>query len=332
MEKNKSLKSFNTFGVHYTSASFINIASINELKAALLNNVFKNKFILGGGSNILFTKNIEGVCLHINIKGKKIIKESSSSVIVEVNAGEKWHNLVLWCIRNNFGGIENLALIPGNVGAAPIQNIGAYGVELKDVFISCNAIERSTGKIERFLFNDCNFKYRDSVFKNKLKDLYVITSVCLKLTKNIHYFKLDYAGLNKNLKGINLNLKNIAKAIMDIRKNKLPDPKKIGNCGSFFKNPIISINDFYLLTKKFNDIPFYNISGKLIKIPAAWMIEKIGLKGYRENDAGIHEKQALVIVNYGKSSGKELLKVANKVKLEVKKEFNIDLESEVNIF
>ena len=331
MEINKSLKLYNTFRVDCISDSFINITSTTNLKKALLSDSFRNKFILGGGSNLLLTKNIKDLCLHINIKGRKIIKETSKSIYLEINAGENWHKLVLWCVENNYGGIENLAYIPGNVGAAPIQNIGAYGVELQDVFSSCMLMEKKTGKIEKFTLNDCEFNYRDSVFKNKYKNKFVITSLCLKLSKKNHKFNLEYEGLRDEIENKDINLKNIFNAIIKIRKNKLPDPKKIGNCGSFFKNPIIPSYHFNLIQKKFINLPYFKISNNLFKIPAAWLIEKVGLKGFKKNEVGVHISQPLVLVNYGNASGKDILDLAHFVKNKIKKEFDIVLEFEVNI-
>ena len=331
MEINKSLRSYNTFGINSFSDYFLNISSTENLKKALLINSFENKFILGGGSNLLLTKNIKDLCLHINIKGKKIIKETSKSIYLEVNAGENWHELVLWCVENNYGGIENLAYIPGNIGAAPIQNIGAYGTELQDVFSSCMVMEKKTGEIEKFFSNDCEFDYRDSVFKNEYQNKFVITSLCLKLSKKAHEFNLEYEGILDEIGNKDINLKNIFNAVVKIRKSKLPDPKKIGNSGSFFKNPVITLNHFNLIKKKFVNIPCFKVSNKLVKIPAAWLIEKVGLKGIKKNEVGVHVSQPLVLVNYGNATGKEILELAYFVKNKIKKEFKIELEFEVNI-
>ncbi len=331
MEFNKSLKHYNTFNVNYLAHKYIPVNSLSELKK-IMNNLTDKIFILGGGSNILLTKNIKIPCIHINIKGIKIIKEKLDSIIIEVNSGENWHNFVMWCISNNFGGIENLALIPGKIGGAPIQNIGAYGVELKDVFIKCKGINKITGKIKEFDSDECNFKYRDSIFKNELKNQYIITSIFLKLTKNNHKFNIDYGVLKNKIKSDKLNLKKIANAVIKIRQSKLPDPKKIGNAGSFFKNPIVSKKHFENLSKKFKNIPSYFVNEKSVKIPAAWMIEQIGFKGYKEKDAGIHKNQPLVLVNYGNANGKDILKIAKKVRTKIKEDFKIELETEVTIY
>ena len=331
IKKNVSLKTFNTFKIDIISKGFISVKDFGELKEALENNNYKDYRILGGGSNILFTSNFDGLTIHIANKGVSIINESKKDVTIEICAGENWHDIVLWTLNNNLGGIENLSLIPGNVGAAPIQNIGAYGVELKDVFLCCEALNIKTKKIRKFYLDDCKFKYRSSIFKTKEKNNYVIMKVCLKLNKKPHKYITNYGEIKEVLKKKKLSIQNISKAIIKIRESKLPDIKKIGNAGSFFKNPIIELNHYKNLKNKFKDIPGYEALNNKIKIPAGWLIEQLGYKGLNIGDAGVYKKQALVLINNGKASGIDILNIAKKIKYDVNKEFNISLEFEVNI-
>ncbi len=334
IEKNISLKQYNTFGIEAFANEFISISSSDELIDTLKNNQNSNLFVIGGGSNMLLTKNIDALVIHINNKGKEIKKEEDNSVIVKAQAGENWHEFVLWSLNNDFGGIENLSLIPGNVGTAPIQNIGAYGVELKDVFHSCEAINIKTLERENFNLEQCKFGYRNSIFKNEAKGKYIITSVNFKLSKNNHQLHTNYGAITQELKSMNVEkptIQDISKAVIAIRESKLPDPKKIGNSGSFFKNPVISITDFKMLKKNFPEIPSYNVSDKEIKVPAGWLIEKAGFKGKTFKNYGVHKNQALVLVNYGNANGIDIYNFSVLIQKTIKRLFNIDLEREVNV-
>jgi len=334
VKENVSLKKFNTFGIDTNANRYVNITNENDLKNILISEVSKPKFILGGGSNMLLTKDIDALVLHINLKGITILKETTDYVIVEAKAGENWHDFVLWCIENNLGGVENLSLIPGNVGTAPIQNIGAYGVELKDVFHSCKAIHVNTQEVKTFSKSDCQFGYRESIFKQELKGEYIITSVYFKLTKNNHKLNVDYGAIISELEHLKIKtptIKNISDVIINIRQSKLPNPKEIGNSGSFFKNPVISKLQFEKLKKDFPTVPHYIISESEIKVPAGWLIETAGFKGKRFGDYGVHNKQALVLVNYGEASGKDIYKLAKLIQKTILRLFHINIETEVNI-
>ena len=329
---NFSLKNYNTFNIDVKSDKFISINSEDQLINFL--SQYKNEeniFVLGGGSNVLFSKDYKGTIVHISIKGKKIIEELDDSIIIEVNSGENWHEFVKWSIENNYGGIENLSLIPGNVGAAPIQNIGAYGVELKDVFDSCRVLSIDSKKIQHYNKDECQFDYRTSVFKSKPKNKYIILSIRLKLTKEPHSYNLSYDSLKDRFKGKEINLSNISEEIIKIRESKLPDPKKIGNCGSFFKNPFIDSMKLDKLLEKYPELPYHKSHNGLYKIPAAWLIEKMGFKEKNLGDAGVYINQPLVVVNNGNASGSDILNFTNSIKKSVQEEFNINLEEEVNI-
>jgi len=255
-------------------------------------------------------------------------------VLLEVAGGENWHEFVIYAIDNDLGGVENLSLIPGNVGTSPIQNIGAYGVELKDVFYQCKAVHKNTLEEHVFTLQDCAFGYRDSVFKNELKNQYVITSVVFRLTKKDHKLNTDYGAIFDTLKAKGITtptLKNISEAVIEIRQSKLPDPKKIGNSGSFFKNPIITQNRFAELRKEHVEIPFYPLENDMVKVPAGWLIEQSGFKGKRYGDAGVHNRQALVLVNHGNATGKEVWDVAMRVQNGVEEKFGIKIMPEVNV-
>lgn len=333
LENNKSLINLNTFGVNYFAEKFININNEEILKESI-DYIIKNKikyFVLGGGSNILITKNIEGIVLFNQLKGIEIINEDENSVIIKAQSGVVWNDLVNWSIKNKLWGIENLILIPGTVGAAPIQNIGAYGVEIKDVFKSLTAYNFETNEKIKFNKEECSFGYRESVFKNKLKNKFFITEVEFELNKNKKPI-LNYEALNLELKKSNLpiTLKNIGKIVSEIRNRKLPDPKKLGNSGSFFKNPIIDIGFLNEIKNNFPDVKYFSHNNK-IKISAGWLIEKCDWKGKKINNCGVYEKQALVLVNFGNSSGKEISDLSIKIKKDVKHKFNIDLIEEVQI-
>ena len=330
-QKDTSLLPYNTFGIDVKSKHFIDVESIDELQAVLNQNQLENLLVLGGGSNLLLTKDFEGLTLRIQNRGIEIVEQDDRKARVKVAAGENWHDFVLWCLENDLGGVENLALIPGNVGAAPIQNIGAYGVELREVFESCEAISIDTGKVKIFKKDECNFGYRNSIFKNTLKGKYIIFSVQFNLNKPPHALNFSYKGLSEKLEGKIPNIQSIAQAVIEIRSSKLPDPKKIGNCGSFFKNPVISLIKFNDLKLQYPDIPHYPDQFDKIKIPAAWLIDTLGYKGYRNQEAGVHPNQALVLVNYGNATGAEIKKLAQQIRNKVKEKFAINLEFEVNI-
>ena len=329
---NFSLINHNTFGVDAIANQFTSISSINELKKIISSNESKEKIFIGGGSNILITKKIEGLVIHLNIKGISSKKIDNNYTEVNIKAGENWNEAVIWCLKNDLGGIENLSLIPGNTGAAPIQNIGAYGVELKDVFTSCEVLDVNTNEIVEFSKVDCQFEYRNSIFKKNKN--YIILSVKLKLTHANHKLKVDYGSINEKLISLgigNPKINDIANIVTQIRKEKLPDPKEIGNSGSFFKNPIIKKKQLEKLKLNFKNIPNYKISDENYKIPAGWLIEKAGFKGKRIKDYGVHKNQALVLVNYGNATGKEILEFSLSIEKAIQFIFDIKLENEVNI-
>ena len=332
VKENYSLKKFNSFNIDVVAKEFIQINSVKELIDLQKNSKNKNKLFIGGGSNILFTNNFEGLVVHINLKGISVKKINENFTEIKVMSGENWNELVNWCIENNLGGLENLSLIPGNVGAAPIQNIGAYGVELKDVFISCEVYDLNTEKLNVYNLNDCKFGYRDSIFK-KNKNL-IVVSVKMKLSSKNHKINSSYGGINDELKKLNIKeptIKDISNVVCDIRNKKLPNPNKIGNAGSFFKNPIVNSKKINWLKENFNNIPFYKIDENSYKIPAAWLIETSGFKGKDFGNFGVHKTQPLVLVNYGKASGSDINKLSLSIKEVVNKLFKIELETEVNI-
>ncbi|MGB3343328.1 MAG: UDP-N-acetylmuramate dehydrogenase [Aequorivita sp.] len=334
IEENKSLKEFNTFGIECRARYFVSVESVDDLKQLLSSKPSQELFVLGGGSNMLLTDDLDSFVLHINLKGIEVVAENESHVFIKAMAGEDWHQFVQYCIANDFGGLENLSLIPGNVGTAPIQNIGAYGVELKDVFESCQAIEIETLKEKVFQKMDCAFEYRNSVFKNKFKGKYIITSVIFKLTKANHKTNTAYGDIQKILaerKIENPSIKDVSEAVIAIRQSKLPDPKKLGNSGSFFKNPVLDSETFQTFRRNFPEAPFYEVSATQFKIPAAWLIENAGFKGKRFGDAGVHKNQALVLVNYGAATGKEIWELALRIQEKVKEMTGIYLEPEVNV-
>lgn len=331
---NFSLKNHNTFGIEAKAKEFVAVHSIDELRQVLQENTSKKKFILGGGSNMLLTKDIDALVIHVDLKGKKIIKETENHVWVESQAGENWHEFVLWTLEHDFGGLENMSLIPGNVGTTPVQNIGAYGTEIKDTFESCEAMEIVTQKMKTFSHSECNFGYRESIFKQEAKDKYIITSVVFKLTKKNHIIKTSYGDIIAELSNQNVSeptLKDVSNAVIAIRKSKLPDPKELGNSGSFFKNPIVLKNDFEKIHANFPEMKFYEVSPTEVKVPAGWLIEQAGFKGKRFGDAGIHKNQALVLVNYGNATGQEILAVSKDIQQTVFEKFGIHIEAEVNV-
>ncbi|MAP55883.1 UDP-N-acetylmuramate dehydrogenase [Altibacter sp.] len=335
LEEYTSLKAYNTFGIDSKARYFIEINAISELIEVLKTHRNKTLFVLGGGSNMLLTKDINALVLHINLKGIEVVTEDEDRISLKVMAGENWHDFVMYCISHKYGGVENLSLIPGNVGTAPIQNIGAYGVELKDVFQSCTAVEVATGEIKVFNKEACDFGYRDSIFKTRFKGKYIITSVTLSLTKRNHLTHTSYGAIKEVLAENNCTdptIADISQAVIAIRQSKLPDPKILGNSGSFFKNPIIDTDAFKAFRLAFPDAPFYEVSPTEFKIPAGWLIEKAGFKGKRFGDAGVHEHQALVLVNHGNATGHEIWELALKIQREVKQKFGIYIEPEVNVF
>ena len=333
--ENYPLLKLNTFGVDVKAKYFTSINTINELIELTKTNLFKDLelLILGGGSNILFTKDFDGLVILNNIKGKEIIDQNQQSIFLKIGAGENWHELVMYCVDNGWGGIENLSLIPGNTGTAPMQNIGAYGVEIKETFVQLEALEISSGKIVKFNNSDCEFGYRESVFKNKMKNQYIILNITLELKKN-PVLNINYGDVKAILESQNIKnpaIKEVSNAIISIRQSKLPDPKKIGNSGSFFKNPIVSLNQLELIKKKYPNVVNYEINENEFKIAAGWLIERAGWKGKKFNNYGVHEKQALVLVNYGLANGMEIFELSEKIILDIKDKFGITLEREVNI-
>ncbi|MCE2611442.1 UDP-N-acetylmuramate dehydrogenase [Flavobacteriaceae bacterium D16] len=334
IQENISLKDYNTFGIEAKARYFIEISSIEDLKEALKLKGYPELFILSGGSNMLLTQDLNRLVLFINLKGKALVEENDKEIVLRVMAGENWHDLVLWTLEKGYGGLQNMALIPGNTGTAPIQNIGAYGVELKDIFAGCEAMEIQTSKTSYFTKEECHFGYRDSFFKKEGKGKYIITSVDLLLSKKEHKINMGYAPLKEELlqQGINTpDISDIAQAVIAIRSRKLPDPKELGNSGSFFKNPVIPEDDFKKLKKAHPELPSYALGNQTHKIPAAWLIDQCGLKGKRFGDAGVHKNQALVLVNYGLASGEDILNLARLVQSQVKEKFGVLLEPEVNI-
>jgi UDP-N-acetylmuramate dehydrogenase len=335
IQENISLKPYNSFGIDVHAKYFASFQSTEELVELF---TYKpqtpnSKLILGGGSNILFTKNFDGIVLKNEIKGIEIIKEDEHYVYVKAGAGEIWHQFVLYCLQQNLAGVENLSLIPGNVGASPMQNIGAYGVEIKDVFYNLEAVDLTDNRVHTFSLNDCEFGYRESVFKKKLKDQFVITSVCYRLHKQPVY-NTSYGAINQELVNMGikeLSIQAISQAVINIRSSKLPDWKLVGNAGSFFKNPIITETKFQDLKKTFSGVVAFPSGEGYTKLAAGWLIEQCGWKGYRERDVGCYDKQALVLVNYGNARGEEVYSLSEKIIQSVKEKFGIALEREVNI-
>jgi len=334
IQSNFSLKSFNTFGIEAKAKNFVAVHSLDELKTVLVEHAAEPKFILGGGSNMLLTQDIDALVIHIDLKGKRILKEDDDFVWVESMAGENWHEFVLWTIDQNFGGLENMSLIPGNVGTTPVQNIGAYGTEIKDTFVSCDAMKIDDQTLRTFSKEDCRFGYRESIFKQEAKNQYIITSVVFKLTKRNHNINTSYGDITKELALQNVSvptLKDVSNAVIAIRQSKLPDPKILGNSGSFFKNPVISRSHFEKVQAQFPEIKFFEVSPTEVKVPAGWLIEQAGYKGFRKGDAGVHKNQALVLVNYGSATGQEILALSREVQQAVFEKYSIAIEAEVNV-
>ncbi|MFQ5446667.1 MAG: UDP-N-acetylmuramate dehydrogenase [Saprospiraceae bacterium] len=333
IRRNFSLKKLNTFGIGASASLFVAVASVDELREILTTNIAP-LYILGGGSNVLFTGDLDGIAVQNNIGGIEIAEERPESCIVAAGAGVNWHGLVLWALDHELGGIENLSLIPGTVGAAPIQNIGAYGVELKDVFEKLEAVNLATGKIREFSAAGCRFGYRDSIFKNEFRGQFFISRVFLRLSKT-PVLNTEYGAIQEVLqkRGIpSPGIREVSEAVVHIRQSKLPDPAKLGNAGSFFKNPEISVSQFEALKQQHGSIPSYRLSSGAVKVPAGWLIEKTGWKGRRIGAAGCHDKQALVLVNYGGATGPEILALARRIQASVESSFGIRLVPEVNIW
>jgi len=331
--KNYSLKKYNTFGLDVKAASLLKVKAVDDLKQAL-KLTEQPIFILGGGSNMLLTQDIKGLVIKNELEGIEIVEEKKGKVVLGIGGGENWHKLVLWTIENNYGGIENLSLIPGTVGASPIQNIGAYGVELKDIFVKLEAINLQTKRKKTFSKKACQFGYRDSIFKKTLKGQYFITKVYLRLTKNKHQLNMNYGAIKTSLAEKKIEeptIKDISDAVIAIRSSKLPDPAELGNSGSFFKNPEIPRSQFEALQKQFPTIVFYEMPNDMVKVPAGWLIEQAGWKGKKVGNTGAHAKQALVLVNYGNATGQEVKALAYKIIESVRQKFGIQLSPEVNI-
>ena len=332
--KNFNLKKFNTFNIDSEAEVFFMFTDIIDLKAFLKNEQFLHleKRVLGGGSNVLITGDYKGAVIHPMDTTIKVVSKNKNSVSLKVGAGTNWDDFVAYCVKNNLYGIENLSGIPGNVGAAPIQNIGAYGVEVKDFIRLIEYVELDTHKINKIYGDECNFGYRDSIFKHELRNKVCITAVTFTLNTEEN-LKLNYRGVEEEIKKLGkINAANLRNAILTIREKKLPKPEEMPNAGSFFKNPILEKTTFNKLQKKNPDIPFYTLENDLIKIPAAWLIEKTGFKGFQNGKTAVHNKQPLVLINKSDATSKDILKLSEKIIKKIKKEFGIELEKEVNLF
>lgn len=336
MQENFSLKPFNTFGVEAKAKYFVEVNTVEELIETLKHSNTQTLplLFLGGGSNILFTKDFEGLAIQLNLKGISEEFLNENQVLVTAKAGENWHEFVMFCLNKNYGGLENLSLIPGNVGTSPMQNIGAYGTEIKDHFVSCKVLNLQTLEVETFDLAKCRFGYRDSIFKQEGKNKYVILEVSFKLTTQNHAIKTEYGAIQSELENLDITnptIQDVSKAVINIRQSKLPDPKKIGNAGSFFKNPTIPLAQFEDLKLKFDNIQGYP-NGNFVKVPAGWLIEQCGWKGKQIGNVASHQLQSLVIINAtGNASGKEIYDFSALIIDSVKEKFEIELEREVNI-
>ncbi len=335
IHENVSLKKYNTFGIEASCRYFLELNTINLIQEFITSNKFNafEQLVLGGGSNLLLTKNFDGVVLKNNLKGIQCIGEDEDFVLIQSAAGEIWHDFVLYCIQQKLYGVENLSLIPGCVGASPMQNIGAYGVEIKDVFHELEAIDLTDGQLHKFSAADCEFGYRESVFKNRYKNRFIITSVTFRLSKTAK-FNTSYGAIEEQLQLMNikeLSLAAVSDAVCAIRRSKLPNPAEIGNAGSFFKNPVISTEHFNRLKEKFPKLVGYKNSELETKVAAGWLIEQCGWKGYKKGDVGVHKNQALVLVNYANAKGMEVFNLSQEIIDSVKSRFEINLEREVNI-
>lgn len=336
ISENISLKPFNTFGIEARARYFSKFSTTEELKELLTTEKFLNTashLILGGGSNMLLTGDYNGIVIKNELPGMELIGEDEEHYYVKCGAGEIWHQFVMYCIKNNYAGLENLALIPGCVGASPMQNIGAYGIEIKDVFHSLEAMQISDQHIQEFTLSDCAFGYRESVFKNREKNKWVILSVTYRLDKRAK-LNTSYGAIEAELDNMNLDritIKDVAQAVIQIRSSKLPDPKQIGNAGSFFKNPVVPLPVYENIKASYNNAPCYPINEKEVKIPAGWLIEQAGWKGKTFDNYGVHKNQALVLVNYGGATGKQIYNLSTEIIEDIQSKFGVELEREVNI-
>ncbi|WP_337042566.1 UDP-N-acetylmuramate dehydrogenase [Emticicia sp. 17c] len=334
VQTNVSLKPYNTFGIDATAKYFVEVGSIDQLREILQDPDYKDleRLILGGGSNLLLTKDFEGIVIKISIKGIETLQEDTEQIWLKVGAGEVWHELVIYCVNHNYAGVENLSLIPGTVGAAPMQNIGAYGIEIKEVFESLEALEIKTGQIRVFTKEECQFGYRESIFKHEAKGQYIIVNVTFKLSKT-PVFHVEYGAIQETLKSMaveDLSIKAISDAVISIRQSKLPNPAEIGNAGSFFKNPEIPKAQFDALKAQYPAMPSYPVNEYTVKVPAGWLIEQAGWKGQRFGQIGVHAKQALVLVNFGGGKGNEIKELSQKIQESIREKFGIQLSAEVN--
>ena len=336
VEENVGLKAYNTFGIDVKAKYLCRVAGASQMIDLVQSPFFKEgpHYVLGGGSNVLFTRDFDGLIIKNELKGIEIVRETDSHVVVKASSGEDWHGFVLHAVARGWGGVENLSLIPGTVGAAPMQNIGAYGVEVKNVIEEVGAIELSTGNTKTFAREECAFGYRESVFKKGLAKKYFISSVTLRLTKKNHLLNTTYGALEETLTAMGVGqptLQSISRAVVHIRKENLPDPAVVGNAGSFFKNPTLPVGQFNKLQSTHATMPGYPIDNQNIKVPAGWLIEQCGWKGKRVGNIGVHPRQALVLVNYGGGTGQEILSLSEEIQAAVMDKFQIGLKPEVNI-
>jgi UDP-N-acetylmuramate dehydrogenase len=336
VQQNIDLSPFNTFGIQASAKAFTTVRAVSEVQALIQTPAFTEQkvLLLGGGSNLLLTQDFPGLVVKIEIMGKEIVRETDDHVVLKVGAGENWHTLVLYCVAHGWGGVENLSLIPGTAGAAPMQNIGAYGTEMKDVIVDVEAVEIRTGHVHTFTNEACAFGYRDSIFKQQAKGLYIITAITLSLTKRNHALNISYGAVRDTITALGYaepSVKAISDAVIHIRQSKLPDPALIGNAGSFFKNPTIPAAQYAALQQTYAAVPGYTAEDGMVKVPAGWLIEQCGWKGKRLGNIGVHQHQALVLVNYGGGKGNDIWQLALEIQRSVKEKFNIDIHPEVNI-
>lgn len=335
LTEHHSLKQMNTFGMDVRARYYGEVQDTGSLQALFSGGqeLPGPLLVLGGGSNVLFTGDFPGTVLRMRLQGRQVVETHPGQVVVEVMAGEDWDELVAWTVENGWGGLENLSLIPGQAGTSPIQNIGAYGVELKDVFVSLTALEKSNASLHTFSHADCRFGYRDSIFKREARDRYIIVSIRLRLSTRDHNIQTGYGAILQELKAMGVEQPGIAsvrQAVCNIRNSKLPDPKQTGNAGSFFKNPVVARDHFEKIQLNHPGVVAFPVDGGM-KLAAGWLIEQAGWKGYRKGDAGVHERQALVLVNHGNATGKEMIALARNIQHSVQEKFGVALEPEVNI-
>lgn len=336
IEHNAPLKDLNTFGMEVNAQRLAHVRNETELQEMHAGNLFSEGplLVLGGGSNVLFTQNVTGLVVCMEMKGKRIVQENGDELVLEVAAGEDWHGLVEYTMEQDWGGLENLSLIPGKVGAAPIQNIGAYGVELRDRFVYLDYFHLATGEVQRFTAAECAFGYRDSIFKRELKGQGIILRVALRLSQRNHVLNTSYGAIGKELeqRGITApTIQDVSQVVIDIRRSKLPDPAEIGNSGSFFKNPELPNAQFEALKADYPDLPGYVVSETVTKVPAAWLIDRAGWKGQTFGNYGVHKRQALVLVNYGGARGQDIYDLSQRILESVRDKYGVELEREVNV-